>query len=655
MELSAKEHLNRCLAEEHDYAVGKAHCRLASLYPDFDPLLCDITELRFYMKWNRAMEAVPILERLVKIHPSDEAWTLIHQLFLKASSSKNSTEKVLFTEISNDAFEFIIGGLTKRFDNDDLLKTKLLLFCLRNADENKFSKLLNRAITFITERASNDKELESGIGKYHVYLAVFVAPALLKLNFTNITVSRALSIVITVLHVGIAWPEHNDAWTSLLRAVSENYAAEAQHFSQESFKIGAALFDKCVILYDLGTPINLSLNMSGCSIVSSIVDKACSLKGEARKIVFPFFIWYAYKQWKANIDEGEVLAWIPEDNWAMDVDKLLGNNTECLTPSKKAKLKERKEEVATFQTEYLLSSRRELCEAYELCCAAICAFMTSISMDVVAENLYFASFYSDIRQLITESLLFKCKVNELIAYVDDDLGNNDPWTKVVLYFQLACAHCLDRSWPDACESVIHILNITKEDDIGSEMLISDKYLPGTYTKNDSNAQPTFIIIKRERLKRIVFDIAYHILFRVYTSTAMGHDNDQLLGALLILTQIDFATKGYRCFNRIMRHVEAKGSLRSSGLIKHITNIAILEELSRIQDYCSEYVSIQIAVPQIQRRIGQSTRHSVRGTKDGQKQSIEEQIKKCREDPHVTVSTYFIENKETILKMLEAKF
>lgn len=38
---------------------------------------------------------------------------------------------------------------------------------------------------------------------------------------------------------------------------------------------------------------------------------------------------------------------------------------------------------------------------------------------------------------------------------------------------------------------------------------------------------------------------------------MGHDNDQLLGALLILTQIDFATKGYRCFNRIMRHVEAK--------------------------------------------------------------------------------------------------
>ncbi|VDM20174.1 unnamed protein product, partial [Wuchereria bancrofti] len=474
MELSAKEHLVRCLTEEHDYAI---------------------TELRFYMKWNRATEAVPILERLVKTHPSDEAWTLIHQLFLKASSSENSTEKVLFTEISNDTFEFIIGGLTKRFDNDDLLKTKLLLFCLRNADENKFNKLLNRAVTFITERASNDKELESGIGKYHVYLAVFVAPALLKLNFSNITVCRALSIVITVLQVGIAWPAHSGSWTNLLRAVSESYEAEAQYFSQESFKIGAALFDKCVILYDLGVSVNLSLNMSGCSVLSSIVDNACSLKSEARKIVFPFFIWYAYKQWRANIDEGftsqnstgEVLAWIPENNWAMDVDKLLNSNAECLTPSKKAKLRERKEEVATFQIEYLLSTRPELCEAYELCCAAICASVTSFSVDVVAESLYFASYYSDMRQFITESLLFKCKINELIAYVDDvgaQLESSDSWTKGVLYFQLACAHCLDRSWPDACENVIHMLNISAEGDIGSKP-ISDTNLSSIFTSDSS--------------------------------------------------------------------------------------------------------------------------------------------------------------------------
>uniref|UniRef100_A0A915PZR8 Integrator complex subunit 10 n=1 Tax=Setaria digitata TaxID=48799 RepID=A0A915PZR8_9BILA len=663
MELSAKEHLELCLAEEHDYAVGKAHCRLAALYPDFDVLLCDITELRFYMKWNRAAEAVPVLERLVKTHPSDEAWILIHQLFLKASSSENSTEKALFTEISNDAFEFIIGGLTKRFDNDDLLKTELLLFCLRNADENKFNKLLNRAVTFMTERASNDKELESGIGKYHVYLAVFVAPALLKLNFTNITVSRALSIVVTVLHVGIAWPEHIG-----------NYAAEAQHFSRESFKIGAALFDKCVILYDLGTPVNLLLSMGGCGFLLNIVDKAYNLKSEARKVVFPFFIWYAYKEWKANISEGEVLAWIPEDNWVMDVDKLLNSNTECLTPSKKTRLKERREEAATFQTEYLMSTRRELCEAYELCCAATCAYITSISVAAVAESLYFASFYSDVRQFITESLLFKFKVNELVAYVDDQLEANDSRSKEVLYFQLACAHCLDRNWPDACENVIHMLNIVAENHKAGVRLnyivasiitnfyqafqsISEICSSNASAKNDSNIQVRAIALHEKYSiscqQYTIVQIPHFI--KVYTSTAMDHDNDQLLGALLVLSQIDFGTKGYRCFNRIMRHVEAKGSLRSAGLVKHINNIAVLEELSRIQDYCSEYVSIQIAVPQVQRRIGQSTRHSVRGTKDGQKQSIEEQIKKCREDPYATVSTYFIENKEAILKMLGAKF
>lgn len=43
MELSAKKHLDLCLTEELDYVVGKAHCRLASLYPDFDLLLCDVS------------------------------------------------------------------------------------------------------------------------------------------------------------------------------------------------------------------------------------------------------------------------------------------------------------------------------------------------------------------------------------------------------------------------------------------------------------------------------------------------------------------------------------------------------------------------------------------------------------------------------------
>lgn len=45
--------------------------------------------------------------------------------------------------------------------------------------------------------------------------------------------------------------------------------------------------------------------------------------------------------------------------------------------------------------------------------------------------------------------------------------------------------------------------------------------------------------------------------QVYTSTAVDHDNDQLLGALLVFTQVDWAGKGYKFFNRIMRHIEAK--------------------------------------------------------------------------------------------------
>lgn len=44
--------------------------------------------------------------------------------------------------------------------------------------------------------------------------------------------------------------------------------------------------------------------------------------------------------------------------------------------------------------------------------------MTSISADV-AESLHFAFFYSDVQQFITESLLFNCKINELMVYVDD--------------------------------------------------------------------------------------------------------------------------------------------------------------------------------------------------------------------------------------------
>lgn len=50
-----------------------------------------------------------------------------------------------------------------------------------------------------------------------------------------------------------------------------------------------------------------------------------------------------------------------------------------------------------------------------------------------------------------------------------------------------------------------------------------------------------------------------ICFQVYTSTTLNHENDELLGSLLILSQINFYVQGYRFFNRIMRHIEAKVS------------------------------------------------------------------------------------------------
>uniref|UniRef100_A0A0N5D6Q1 SpoU_methylase domain-containing protein n=1 Tax=Thelazia callipaeda TaxID=103827 RepID=A0A0N5D6Q1_THECL len=718
MDYSARKHFELCLAEEKDFLIGKSHYRLAVLYPDFNQfeydanLLSDvvyvsnkITEFQFYLKWDRPFEAAPVLERIIKTNATDEMWSLILQTFLKASSFESCTEKTLFTELSNDAFESVITILTKRFDNDDLLKTRLLLFCSRYADGKKFHKLLNRAVTFMTERANNDKELVNGIGKYHVYLAVIVAPVLMKLDFTNIAVSRALNIIITVLHVAVAWPKYHETWTNLLRTVSAVYVAEAQNFSQESFKIAAALFDKCVSLYDFGTPVNLSLNMSGCSSLSTIVDKAYSLKSEACKIAFLFFMWFAYSKWRANVDKGEVLAWIPEDNWVMDVDKLLSSSSDGTSSSKKARIKERREEFSIAATEYLMSSRPELCEVYELCCTALSAFVASPS-SVIAEHLYFVPYNSDIKLLIIESLLFKSKVNELVVYAGDQFENNDDSLKELIHFQVACGQCIGRNWPDACENVISMLSIATGNDESIVSSIIFYYLllnVFTYKKKNkpiiltnglntipiqadprcaeiehtpepsatevSVPQPSFVIVHRKRLRNIVFDLAYHILFRlelssmqfykwcfkVYTSTAMDHENDRLLGALLILSQIDFSGKGYKCFNRIMRHVEAKGSLKSAGLVKYITNVAILEELSRIHNYCSEYVSIEIAVPQVQRRIGQSTRHSVRGTKDGQKQSIEEQIKKCERSPYATVSDYFTENKDELLKMLGASF
>ncbi|VDN18105.1 unnamed protein product [Gongylonema pulchrum] len=293
MGFSAKEHLERCLKERKNYSVAKAHCRLSSLYADFDPVLTDITELLFNVKWGRTAEAVTTLERIVRTHSSAHSWTVVYELFTKACTVATSTERALFMGISDESFEFVISGVTKRLGNDENSKTKLFLFCLHNADENKFAKLLSRAITFLTERANNDKNQVDGINKYHLYLAIVAAPALLKLNFTSITATRALGIVITVLHVAVAWTEHHDYWIGILSTFSREYVAEAELFLQNGFKIAAALLDKCI---------------------------------------------------------DTVLAWISEDNWAMDVDKLLSSSADTVTPSKRPRLKEKKGQLTSSHT-----------------------------------------------------------------------------------------------------------------------------------------------------------------------------------------------------------------------------------------------------------------------------------------------------------------
>ncbi|VDN33760.1 unnamed protein product [Gongylonema pulchrum] len=177
--------------------------------------------------------------------------------------------------------------------------------------------------------------------------------------------------------------------------------------------------------------------------------------------------------------------------------------------------------------------------------------MKSVFVNEVTENLYFASFYVDVHQFITDSLLFKCKIGEASLYIDDRLENAEA-SKETLLLQGACASCIDRKWSDASEYIIALLTLLSETGKLVEMERRKKS-----PENDNLPRPTFALIKRDEVRRIVFDITYHILFRIYTSTTTDHDNDQLLGALLVLSQIDFATKGHRCFNRIMRHVEAK--------------------------------------------------------------------------------------------------
>ncbi|VDN57374.1 unnamed protein product [Dracunculus medinensis] len=576
---SAKYHLELCMKEDLDYSVGKSHLRLASLYNDYEQLSADLCELQFSIKWNRANEAAVVLERLVKSHSSDAVWTLIHKIFLKGSSCAVCSEREIFTVITPELYDSIVGGLTKRFDSDESLKIKMLLFGLEVLMEDKLNRIVNRALTFFTERANIDKDLDSGAGKYHVILGVIVAKLLNNRNLSQISPSRLYSVIAITLNVAVAWPLHDDKWFEILTNISPLYLTDANNYHQDRWYILSGLIDRYIQTFENDITINLQANLkypSGCGGLVKCFDKVITLKTETKKSVLLFFVWLAYCIWK-TFNQGNFLAWIPENDWSGDVHKVIQSKADVgpdkPTLTKRARTKDRRDIGSFPSTSVLKRSKKELCDSYELCSATILVFLQSMNIEP-DEHMRFASSFPDLYQFVSESLLFEHRVDEALTHLND------------------------------------VIDHSIKDSIASS--------------------------------------------KVYTSTAVSHDNDCILGSLMVLSQINFAWKGYLCFNRIMRYVEAKGSLVYPGMLKYITNIAILEELARVQEYCSEYVSVQIASPQGNRRIGQSTRHSVRGTKDGQKQSLEDQMKRWREEPVHVVKSYFIKNKEDIIKMLEIR-
>lgn len=655
--MNAKYHLERCLKEERDYSIGKAHCRLASLYKDFDPQLRDVTELQFQVKWKRCNEAAPVLERIVKNHPTDETWAMIHKMFVTAASQSTSVERDVFMEISTDILESILSGLSKRFDSNDCLKTKVLLFAVQTSTEEKHAKLVVRAVTYLCDKINTSDVIVNGVGKYHVYIAVIVAPTLLKRNLSHIPLSYTLTIITTTIHVALVWATNRQQWEQVLKEVSPNYKDISEYFTINSWEVICAAIDKSIHSYDLGAAaINLHTHTNDCAEMLKCIEKATTAKSELKKTLLEFFVWRAYSIWRKLIAEDELLAWQPANNWSTDVDKIIDDKFEVInergSPAKKSRSsRERRDTVVTPVVANMIeSSRKQVCDAYELCCAAMCAFGGTMNVVEPEGAFRLARFFPDVQQLISESYLFKCKLEEAIAHLNERLERSDkrPSDADVLYLQLACVNAIAKNWSDTYECVFSILRNVRNYKCEEQSEGMDD------TTQTSTNLSYFFIIKKCDMESLVYDILHHIFFKVYTSTTVDHENDHLLGALLVLSQIKFAEKGFRSFNRIMRHIEAKGSLNYPGLVTHITNMAILEEISRVHEYCTEYVNIQVALPQVHRRIGQSTRHSVRGTKDGQRQALEEQMKKWRNDPIETVAGYFTDENENILKMLESR-
>ncbi|MFH4976748.1 hypothetical protein AB6A40_003457 [Gnathostoma spinigerum] len=660
-DLNAKGHLELCLKENKDYSIGKSHYRLASLYDDFDATQRDLAELQFQLKWRRPQDAHAPLERLVRSQGSSDTWSIIREIFLTAYTQSTSAEYELFSHISADVMENIIGGISSHHLDDDVLKLRLLLFAMKISSDEKYDKLVNRTVTFLSERACIDKDLTNGIGRYHVLLAIAACPVLIQRNFAGIPIARAVSVVQSNIHVAVAWPQSAEKWIGYLRTISSEYALAAESYMSGRWTASFSLLDKFRLVYEQGTDFGLRSDSRSCASLRTCIDKSLLLKSEAKKLCFLIFIWYPFSIWRAEINDDRLLAWIPENSWARGVDKILDDNsveTESYPSLKKRRInRERRDVFITPSTAAFNDpTMSEIAEAYELCSDVITLYGASISVAESCETLKFVSFFPESQRFISESLIYKCKRDEAIAHLNERLEKT-PETDdsfFVLLFHLACANALERNWAESLENILEVISQEHSRESFQERRKLSCVTKESASRNVSQCRSEFRIVERSSIEWLMFDVLYHILFKVYTSTNVDHENDHLLGALMVVSQIEFANRGHLAFNRIMRHIEAKGSFLCPGLIKYITNAAILEELARVQEFCSEYVSIQIGSSQIQRRIGQSTRHSVRGTKDEQKQAIEEQMKRWRESPVKPLLEFFSENKEQLLKILGSR-
>lgn len=435
-----------------------------------------------------------------------------------------------------------------------------------------------------------------------------------------------------------------------------HYDIDSATFSEYCWEILKNLLVKLVTKLNQGGLSTLQANSSSCSGFAKSIQNINSLKPDAKSLVRLVFIWRAYSVWKKIVTSDEILVWLPENKWDGDVDKIIDEFSEASSdksspPSKRSRSsRERRITLTATQTEiHLVPPCEPLDEAYGLCAAAVSDLVSSTDFVKSAnKHLKLIKYFPDIHKFISEALIFKLKASEAILHLNERaLELPDESKSLTFNTHLVCANILERNYADAFTILVSLLPQSFD---WSER---EKAFESSVTDNLHIAcQQRFCVIKTQVAVELVFDYLHHILYKVYTSTTLNHENDELLGSLLILSQINFYVHGYQSFNRIMRHIEAKGSLNYPGLGKYITNVTILEELARIQDFCSEYVSIQIAVPQVQRRIGQSTRHSIRGTRDGQKHCIEEQMKKDDETPIQSVIAYFTDNQDNILQILK---